>query len=300
MTPDWAAHASAALAAGPTAMVSVIAAEGSAPRGPGTRMIVSAGAQHGTIGGGRLEHVATEQARAILAFPPGTWRIQDYPLGPMLGQCCGGRVRLLIERFDPDDAAWLTSLREGDMLTTNLAGYRPARSVSGQSAPLAAARGAWPLEVAERIGEARRPIYLFGAGHVGQAIARIIRTLPFALAWFDTRESFGALDGVAHVSVEHLPDCAAHAPDDAAVLILTHDHALDYAITAAALRGPARFVGLIGSATKRARFTARLAREGLDASRLTCPIGVAGITGKAPDVIAVAVAAQMLMISEAP
>ena len=108
MRPDWAAHASTALAAGPTAMVTVLAAEGSAPRGAGTRMIVSAAAQYGTIGGGRLEHVATEQARAILAFAPGTWRIQDYPLGPMLGQCCGGRVRLLIERLDKTAVDWLT------------------------------------------------------------------------------------------------------------------------------------------------------------------------------------------------
>ena len=83
------------------ALVTILATEGSAPRGPGTRMVVDDAASFDTIGGGALEHQAIEQARAILSYPPGTWRVQDYPLGPLLGQCCGGRVRLLIERVDP-------------------------------------------------------------------------------------------------------------------------------------------------------------------------------------------------------
>jgi xanthine dehydrogenase accessory factor len=262
-------------------------------------MIVSTARLRGTIGGGRLEYVAAEQARAVLALAPGTWRIQDYPLGPLLGQCCGGRVRLLVERLDPNSAEWLRILREGDVLVTNLSGDRPVRTMSDRHEPPALARGPWPSEVVEVIGEVRRPVYLFGAGHVGQAIARIVRTLPFTLAWFDARAEFGEIDEVTYVPPERLPGCAAQAPADAALLILTHDHGLDYAITAAALRGQARFVGLIGSATKRAGFTGRLAREGLDTGRLTCPIGVAGIDGKAPEVIAVAVTAQLLMDNKA-
>src|SRR4051794_13001034 len=96
---DWADAARAALAREPAALVTILATEGSAPRGPGVRMVVTADALHGTIGGGALEYRVAEQARAILDLPPGSWRVQDYPLGPLLGQCCGGRVRLLVERL---------------------------------------------------------------------------------------------------------------------------------------------------------------------------------------------------------
>ena len=97
---DWTRQARAALQRGPAALVTILATEGSAPRGPGARMVVTESALVGTIGGGALEHQAAEQARAILAQAPGSWRVQDYPLGPLLGQCCGGRVRLLVERLD--------------------------------------------------------------------------------------------------------------------------------------------------------------------------------------------------------
>ena len=97
---DWADTARAALVREPTALVTILATEGSAPRGAGARMVVTADALHGTIGGGALEYRVAEQARAILDLPPGSWRVQDYPLGPLLGQCCGGRVRLLVERLD--------------------------------------------------------------------------------------------------------------------------------------------------------------------------------------------------------
>ena len=95
-----------------SALVSVLATEGSAPRGAGTRMLVTADALHGTIGGGALEFRAIEQARAILAHPPGSWRVQDYPLGPLLGQCCGGRVRLLVEHVDPAALGWLREVAD--------------------------------------------------------------------------------------------------------------------------------------------------------------------------------------------
>ena len=122
--------------------------------------------------------------------------------------------------------------------------------------------------IIDRIGEDRRPLYLFGAGHVGQAIAAAVAALPFTLAWFDTRDDYAALAGVVHVAVDDLVGCIGDVPPGAAVLVLTHDHALDYALVAAALESRASFVGLIGSATKRARFLSRLARDGIDAPDL--------------------------------
>src|SRR4051794_613796 len=115
---DWADTARAALAQGPTALVTNLASEGSAPRGPGARMVVTAEALHGTIGGGALEYRVAEQARAILALPPGSWRVQDYPLGPLLGQCCGGRVRLLVERLGAD--AWIERFGPGELVVAKL------------------------------------------------------------------------------------------------------------------------------------------------------------------------------------
>lgn len=294
--------------AAPVAMVSVLASEGSAPRGAGTRMVVTADRLLGTIGGGQLEFRAAEQARAILDHPAGTWRVQDYPLGPLLGQCCGGRVRLLVEHVDPAALGWLPDAGEDSVLVTRLATGSIERHIAPDAIPLPiSARGALPGEgaqFAEVIGCYRRPLYLFGAGHVGQSISRHAANLPFRLAWFDTRAEFSALDGVTVVADAGLESCVADAPRDTAIVILTHDHGLDYRLTLAALtRSPVAFVGLIGSGTKRARFLARLEREGVSApqrARLTCPIGLPGVTGKEPDVIAIATLAQLLGLACAP
>ena len=301
---DWLRHA----AGQPSALVSVLATEGSAPRGAGTRMLVSAEACHGTIGGGQLEFRAVEQARAILAHPPGSWRVQDYPLGPLLGQCCGGRVRLLIEHVDPSRLGWLDALSEDCLLTTRLAADGVERMVYADGAPVpVSARGERPgvgAVFVERPGLYRRPLYLFGAGHVGQAIARHAAELPFRLAWFDSRAEFAEREGVTHVGEDVITHCVAEAPPHAAMVILTHDHGLDYRLTLAALRrAPLAFTGLIGSATKLARFTSRLTGDGIGPAalaRLTCPIGVVGIIGKEPDVIAIAVLAQLLQLGAPP
>ena len=289
----------------PAAMISVLASEGSAPRGAGTRMLVTAGAMQGTIGGGQLEYRAVEQARAILAHPAGSWRIQDYPLGPLLGQCCGGRVRLLVEHIDLATLGWIADAAEERVLVSTLTATGIDRHVSADTIPTAlSARGPVPLAgttFAEIVGRRRRPVYLFGAGHVGQAIARHATNLPFCLAWFDTRPAFEMIDGVAIVPEASIAACVAEAPADSAILILTHDHALDYQLTKAALeRHPVAFVGLIGSATKRARFDARLDREGIPAearARLTSPIGIARVAGKEPDVIAISTLAQLLQLT---
>jgi xanthine dehydrogenase accessory factor len=308
---EWAAAARAALATGPTALVTILATEGSAPRGPGARMLVTADALAGTIGGGALEHRAADQARAILPHAEGTWRIQDYPLGPLLGQCCGGRVRLLVERLvDPD---WLDAIDRGDPVEAILEPAGISRAPAKAGAPIRPphwapafagaqdipARG--PLLKAgdtyiEPLDRPSRRLVMFGAGHVGRAIARLMPGLPFTLAWYDTRPEAADQPGVMLAEEESQVACAAETGEGAVVLILTHDHALDYRLTAAALRSSAAFVGLIGSRTKRARFLSRLAAEGIDTARLTCPIGLSGISGKEPEVIAVATLAQLLSL----
>ncbi|MBS0480334.1 MAG: XdhC family protein [Proteobacteria bacterium] len=168
--------------------------------------------------------------------------------------------------------------------------------------PVMAARGERPGPGAAFIEPAdveQMPVRMFGAGHVGRAIMARAGDLPLHLAWYDSRPDAAATPGVVLASEDALVACAAEARGGEAVLILTHDHALDYRLTAAALRSGASFVGLIGSATKRARFLSRLGRDGVDAARLTCPIGLPGIAGKEPGVIAVAVLAQLLALRDA-
>jgi xanthine dehydrogenase accessory factor len=137
---------------------------------------------------------------------------------------------------------------------------------------------------------------MFGAGHVGRAIAARAQGLPLHVAWHDSRPEAAETAGVVLADEAAMVACAGQAPEGSAVVILTHDHALDYRLTAAALGGRARFVGLIGSRTKRARFLSRLAADGVDAARLTCPIGLPGIHGKEPEVIAIATLAQLLTL----
>jgi len=298
---DWTEAARAAVARGPTALVTILATEGSAPRGAGARMVVTADALRGTIGGGALEYRVAEQARAILDLPPGSWRVQDYPLGPLLGQCCGGRVRLLVERLEADAGGWMEAFERGDAVVARLDANAVVRETfPGLRRGRLIARG--PLleagtEFLEPVETAGTPLILFGAGHVGRAIASRLPGLPFHFAWFDNRPDMAETPGVMLETEDAMVACAKAAAPDAAVLILTHDHALDYRLSAAALSGKAAFIGLIGSRTKRARFVSRLEAEGIDHDRLTCPIGLPGIIGKEPGVIAVATLAQLLTIA---
>lgn len=291
---DWAAQARKALQAGPAALVTILATEGSAPRGPGTRMVITETGLQGTIGGGALEHQATEQARTILGLSPGSWRVQDYPLGPLLGQCCGGRVRLLVER--------LGEVPEGDGPYEVQLGEKLRRRATGARPTTLSARGPKPeacdsfVEPAE--GD-RLPVLMFGAGHVGKAIAMRAQGLPLHLGWYDSRPEAADTPGVMLADEEAMAACAGSADGHTAVVILTHDHGVDYRLTAAALASEARYVGLIGSETKRARFLSRLEKDGIDPGRLTCPIGLPGPKGKEPEVIAIATLAQLLMLDAA-
>ena len=307
---DWTAHAHAALSRGPAALITILATEGSAPRGPGARMVVSESGLAGTIGGGALEHQAVEQARAILSHPPGSWRVQDYPLGPLLGQCCGGRVRLMVERIadvPAGEGPYAVALSES-VSRESLAGEGRGPATNGPILDpglrrgTVAARGPLPISGAkfvEPVEADSLPLLMFGAGHVGRAIASHAGALPIHLAWFDTRAAEAETPGVMLADEDAMVACAAEAPAGGAVVILTHDHALDYRLTEAALTSGAAFVGLIGSQTKRARFLSRLDKAGVDATRLTCPIGIPGIVGKEPEVIAVATLAQLLMLRPA-
>lgn len=254
--------------AGSAALVTLAQARGSSPREAGARMVVRSDGFHGTIGGGALEWEALALARKALFGGPGTRTRRDLSLGPDLGQCCGGRVTVEVEVFGPGDR------------------------------PRAAA-----LAAQERAADPRRHVLLFGAGHVGRALALALASLPFRLRWIDEREEAfpAAMPGDVEMVRTGAPETAvAGAPAGAVLLVLTHSHARDLAIVAAALeRGDLPFVGLIGSATKRARFEKRLAAVGLGLearARLVCPIGLPGIEGKEPGVIAASVAAQLLML----
>lgn len=307
MIPDWLEGLREARGREPVALVTVLSTEGSAPRRAGTRMTVTAAGTIGTIGGGALEHRAIDQARRILAEPPGSWRVQDWPLGPLLGQCCGGQVRLMIEHLDADPARWdwtdhverrkpvAAFFEDSKKPVARFPAEHVEAGVQPPLPPRSPKPGKGTIFIEPDDRRADRPLLMFGAGHVGVAIAARLPRLPFRLAWFDPRPN-RAIPGVSLEDEDSMVSRAAEAEAGAAVLIFTHDHGLDYRLTAAALRSPAAFVGLIGSKTKRARFLSRLEAEGVDWSRLTCPIGIAGIAGKQPDVIAIAVIAQLLQL----
>lgn len=260
----------------PAVVVTVLNARGSVPREDGARMVVAPGHLAsvnvvGTIGGGHLEWQAIQIARDTLA-KGGTAlpMTRHFALGPSLGQCCGGVLDL---RFEA-------------LTATTLA--------------------AWP-EPAPWFH-----LQLYGAGHVGRAVVNALAPLPCRVHWVDEREdafptpalAFAAEStraSVHPVCVDVVEAEVALAPAGAFFLIMTHQHDLDLRITEAVLRrGDAGYVGLIGSATKRARFERRLLDKGVsakDVAALVCPIGLLpslGPTGKVPEVIAAGVVAQLL------
>ena len=287
-------------AEGAAALITLAETAGSAPREAGARMVVRpSGGFYGTIGGGELEHEALDAAGAALAAGRGPARRRSVALGPELGQCCGGRVVWRVETFDKRDLDALAPLRAAER-----EGPFVAQARLGEDGRVARRLGDAPEggEQPEAFGEATTPVYLFGAGHVGRALALALAPLPFTVRWIDPRpDEFPKLApaNVTMVAAADPPAELAAAPDGALVLAITHSHPLDLAVVAEALRQDRfAYVGMIGSATKRARFHSQLRAAGVAEeriARLVCPIGVAGIVGKEPAVIAVAVAAQLLM-----
>ena len=249
----------------PAVVVEIVEARGSAPRGAGTRMLVSAVQAIGTIGGGHLEFKALATAKAMLAARDTAPRRERYPLGPALGQCCGGVVDLEFSLLDDSAIArW------------------------PDSPPLL-------------------HLQMHGGGHVGHAIATLLTTLDVRVDWIDERDDAFAPtttlgtpwpDSVRRRVADGAEGEVAAAPAGAFFLVLTHDHALDFRIVEAALRrADAGFVGVIGSKSKRERFRHRLAQRGMSDERVAgmrCPVGLPGIAGKQPEVIALAVVAQLL------
>lgn len=317
MKRSWAGLALDLIDAGePAAMMTLAAVEGSTPRDAGTRMIVGRHSVFGTVGGGNLEHLLIDQARRLMASAEPDVLQQDYPLGPLLAQCCGGRVRVLIERLTVESRDWLASahaleragerytlsgsIDEGHITRRIDVGW-PERVEAGAivfdaAGARADRKGVWS-QIVEYVAPIATPLYVFGAGHVGCAVVHIAATLPFQLSWLDSRPEMASLRGAAPLSIRgNLTEAVQSAPPGAFFLVLTHAHELDYQLVRTILlRCDAAYCGLIGSDTKRARFVSRLAKEGIDTSSLVCPIGARSIHSKDPAAIAVGVAAELLM-----
>ena len=315
------------------ARVTVISLRGSAPREPGASMLVGLDGTLGTIGGGRLEWRAIRAARELLrdrkAVPV---RIDDLILGPDLGQCCGGRVELWLERLTRDDLPWLRDaacrLRDagGICIATDVdgrvashrvlplgqgaAGLGPHPSAAGDltlrrstAANLTLQRStAGNVTLLELLRPQRLPLWIFGAGHVGQALIQLLSPLDlFDITWVDSRPGLlppGLPDCVTAQACPIPTELIGTAAPGTHYVVLTHDHALDYELCRLILaRGDAGWLGLIGSASKSARFRSRLLRDGVGGERVStlhCPIGIDGIASKLPAAIAIAIAAQLL------
>ncbi len=327
------------------AVVRIVIAEvrGSAPREPGAFMLVGRDCVEGTIGGGRLEWESVASARELLSETQVTARLKRVVLAADVGQCCGGVVGVWLERFTRTDfetlrlaidagargPAVLRSTINGVSVERHLmreidvaepssscatVGFGPMADAADRllcasrdrSHPCVLRNDAGEISLLERLDDAFPQLWLYGAGHVGQALARILMELPLRLVWLDSRaEMFPATvpEGVRiRCDADPLATVAA-APAGAYFLVMTHSHPLDYALCQAVLRrNDFAWLGLIGSGSKAARFRSRLAREKLDAeviSRLVCPIGIAGIESKWPAAIAVGVAAQVMQLISA-
>ncbi|QOY95438.1 xanthine dehydrogenase accessory protein XdhC [Massilia sp. UMI-21] len=334
----------------PAVLVTVARVEGSVPREPGARMLVEAAGFRGTIGGGHLEQRALDIARAMLA-QGGAAHIERFPLGPRLGQCCGGVAWLAFEFADAGQLALLDRRRNEDTWRVVFVGWAaspPARSTKDDDsaelelAERAGGRPAHPTTtIVDRSGQVlagaavpaferspgthlfqdelgrqwlldavlapRAHLLLFGAGHVGAAIVRALGELPCRITWVDERDDLfpPALPPNVTVEATDTPEALVEkAPQGSTFLVMTHSHALDLRLSHAILSRPGAqdWFGLIGSDTKRRQFEHRLRERGVDDARLAamvCPVGIPGIEGKAPAVIAASVAAQLLTVWEA-
>ncbi|SMG16716.1 xanthine dehydrogenase accessory protein XdhC [Paraburkholderia susongensis] len=311
-------------------LVTVARVEGSAPREAGTKMIVTREAAKHTIGGGHLEWKAIETARQVLRDgmrAPHTRRLERFALGPSLGQCCGGAVVLAFERLDIGDLGWITSL-----VKRLAAGQSTVRSISFGPAPDAVMLSdpepgihtadclLWDgagfddssALLTETIAPGEFAVVLFGAGHVGAALVRVLATLPCTVRWVDERDAqFPPPAALAALHAPNVTIDANDAPDEAIdqaapntyFVVMTHNHTLDLELAERILRrGDFAFFGMIGSHSKRKQFEHRLAARGIDPSqiaRMKCPLGVDGIVDKSPEIIAISAAAQVLQAVEA-
>jgi len=255
---------------------------GSAPREAGCRMIVTGDKTFGSIGGGNLEFEATAHARELLTLENmQSQEHRPFALGPALNQCCGGNVTLLFECYQAIVPGWLEELMDE-------AGIETLETVDGK----------WWLEL---IGVQLKPLVLFGAGHVGRAVARLLADLPFKVTWVDNRPDIFPDQAGPNINIVEPDDPRSEvskAPPGSIFVVMTHSHQLDEDICFEVLsRDDFAWLGLIGSVTKRRRFVQRLAQRGIgetDLVQLVCPIGLSGIKGKQPATIALSLVAQLM------
>lgn len=307
---NWLAAAQECIAAGDKAvLVTVAEAKGSTPRESGAKMLVRERGIVGSVGGGQLELLAIDEARRMMAEKAARPALTRYSLGPDLGQCCGGAVRLLLEPLGKLDRRWLTQWQSQvsgagtRLLATGSDGSKSWLDADDGEDGARVVEDGKRWQVIEAVRRRSRPLWLFGAGHVGRALAKVLAELPFEVLWLDSRfdgfpEQMPA--GVGHVVAPRLAEAVENAPAGTLFLVLTHSHQLDLDICDRVLRrGDFAFLGLIGSATKKARFLSALKGRGhapAALERLVCPIGLAQIPGKQPMAIAVATAAQLLAL----
>ena len=282
------------------ARVTIVETFGSAPREGGASMNIWDSGQSGTIGGGALEYQAAENARKLLVSGNKSANLERVPLGPNLGQCCGGAVQLLTQIFDGESN--LKPLEEKGIflfpLSSDSTDTTPAiELITSTDSGIVVANG-W---VAEKLVQAVRSIWIYGAGHVGRAIVDTLAPLPeLGVVWLDVnRDRFPKHipENTDMLVALDMPKAVAHAPDNAEHLILTFSHAIDLELCSTIISRKFKSVGLIGSTTKWARFRKRLLESGHNSTnidKITCPIGNVEF-GKHPHAIAIGVASQLLL-----
>lgn len=335
---DWLAALQTEVNAGRrAALVTIADAKGSSPREAGVKMLVTETETAGTVGGGNLEHQAIRIARGMIDEEAERPVLRQFALGPSLGQCCGGNTQLLFEIVAPladfieplsafaraNTPSVLASVTDGAprgktlVMAEQVIGAKPPSGLIDIARDLLQKPGNAGARLwADASGQGylleqnpghQGDILVLGAGHVGKAVAHVLGTLPFAVTWADNRPEQYPEDIPANIKVRctpHLEDAIDEAPKNAIYLVMTYSHDLDYALCARILqRGDFRYLGLIGSKTKRARFEKTMADLGIDrelVDRTVCPIGLPGINSKQPSVIAIATAAQILTCVEQP
>ena len=296
---------------GPVVRVTITHCLGSSPREAGADMIVGARGFNGSIGGGKLEFMALQQARSMIEEGPGqagSWprRSDNFVLGEELRQCCGGVVWLLFEYFDAGHKPALRHLRETLSPDAVL-----VHEINSTGPLLVEHTACEPMMLKDADGRASRfieparkpatPLVIYGAGHVGRALVRVLEGTPFAVTWVDIKpERFpeSVRDDVAKVILANPTDHVPAAPGGAFHVVMSHSHSIDLDICRAVLMtGRAGYLGLIASKTKKSKFLNRLRKDGVPDSALNvfhCPIGLGNWSSKQPSVIAISIAAQLI------
>ena len=246
-------------------LATIIKAKGSVPRNENVSMVISSSKQYGTIGGGELEYQVIKESKALLNNLDCNQKIIELPLGPALGQCCGGFVKIQLSKF-----------KNGKNLLLK-------------------------HDLKEQIINQNQNLYIFGAGHVGNSLLSKLDGVGFNIFVIDSRENFISkinADYVFPILAKDHTIIIKNTPSKSYYLVLTHSHQLDLSICDSILKkNDFTFIGLIGSKTKKIRFTKRLIEIGHDKNlidKIECPIGIQSIEGKEPDVIAISIIARLL------